>query len=307
MANEMVAYDGHSNRHGVNPIDADDNPYQGQYTAVDRWAFEHYDETIGWNNYTQIRASLVFPEVLIQVDVNFDGWAMPERVRLDDLWSRRSTTQFPRDYRPENYAFFARGEISPDLWLMYQDIQEVGTAEQLPGIPTWLAALATEPVVKEVVFLPNGNFVVGFYNIDDQTSDANLENMDTTHYLYTADGQRVVDSAVTDGNWLSVSWNFSRTIDKLEAQYPKVDVSSSPKTMYLIVRGYMGALDYESREILAVFDWDGTQVYDKTKPDQGILIPDTGGHLTIPERNFNYCRAIAPSLVKQAYDIQKSL
>jgi hypothetical protein len=162
----------------VRPLDDPANPWVGQYSALDRWAYAHFASPDRAEALLAAPAADAAPPVLsLAVPVNASGWPIPlveyerlkaaasDRVRSED--QGRTVLEYyqchkkgPYDlsldkYSPTEYFYIAAGPADPALAAEAEALQVRSKAERYPAIPAWLG----EAPPLAAVFLPEAEIL----------------------------------------------------------------------------------------------------------------------------------------------------
>jgi len=111
------------------------NPFAGQYSEFDRWAFAHYVDPNS-KKFQQVFMSDDEPTMdFFYVNVDENGYVVPMATQLE--WMLNPPADLEEN--PCQYSFYCAGELDPQLkaWLRETGLMQM--ARGAPPVPRWLA------------------------------------------------------------------------------------------------------------------------------------------------------------------------
>ena len=228
-----------------------DNPYRGRYEPWDEWCYQHArdldrDLMMAWYQGEAPRGW-----ELIRLYVDKDGFVVPRRLSYTEDQQRRHESEF----EPQldcRFVLRGGGMIDPDLYQAMLGMQAAIRAPYLPPVPKWLADAPPRsaqlmpggevvtlgpPGRGESVPLPRANYAVA--------EDARV------YYRFDAEG-RLLGKGEPEQPWYKLYFaDFDEVLGQLEE-----------RQMWWQHNGYIYVNDTQTREFLAVYDYDGTPLTD---------------------------------------------
>jgi hypothetical protein len=267
----------------VMPREAEANPYRGQYTGWDEWAWRQHNAPRP--DAVKMSAGDALPqaepvnfyspwrEVWLAVDANgaleplAQSGLAEARAKLD--YDRRDLRAQP--WRFGSYQFYAAGELDSAQWAQFMAQKLQLTDSLYPAIPQWLAG---QPVA-EVVFVPNGDVItngpLGSFDTapDTKYDDRFKAGRSGPWYVYNADGQpkgTVPPGQEWMGLYRAPGLRAQLEADKAAGRYVQ---GADGYTLVFAGPPYTRGADnravWADPQLLAAYDWDGTPL-DVTQP-----------------------------------------
>jgi hypothetical protein len=173
----------------IKPLDAPDNPFAGQYMAIDYWAYNHQAKITPSSVHWKKKGN---GDVFLVWRINEDGYLLPL------MWRALSTDEADIDsLRADNEAGYRAlaclwvTEMPPaEIMDAYLAVDERWRAMTRPTVPDWLGTLTEEELPHYTVFLPNGQVAaLGEAGVPKEKGPS-WENRDEFQWvLYSSDGE----------------------------------------------------------------------------------------------------------------------
>lgn len=246
-------------------LDDAGNPYSGQYSSFDRWAFDHYV------NYYNPKTDSV-DEILAEpgsemyyISVDKEGYVVPTATQLE--WRFNP----PEGYEPSpcSFTFTAAGvaPVEDREWLMETAMQCLAAA--VPEIPGWLAEDPPEwaAPVRDGEFLTLGRLGSG-KGLPSILNDGQLYNMphlgtDSGGYeycRYSPEGELIAIAPKSKEWWKMFFTDFDEVLAK-RAGHLDVEVREYTGTIVIYAKdGWqeLGVFDFYGNELPAGTDKYGS-------------------------------------------------
>ena len=132
----------------VKALDDPQNPFIGQYSAMDQWSYDHWINT----EYKRLGEPGVYQGML---DVTDEGFLVPELTQLRNNLELSQGNDIDEPQCQHTYTLYSEGEISDELMDEILQARAVLTAQYMPSIPQWLA----EQPPYWAQLLPDGSVV----------------------------------------------------------------------------------------------------------------------------------------------------
>lgn len=265
--------------YNIQDANVDGNPFTEQYTEVDDWMFENFQQAASSNG--GLILNIAKEQKMLKCPVDDNGFKLPYRDSLVIVEEARRNGD--ETLGIEGYTFFyAAGEMPEEITDMVREMSSEVLAEYYPTVPLWLV----EGEYDSAAMCPNGDVLamgpVEFGTteaIDNEEEKANKKSdccggsfNAKTFYRYNANG--VLISA--DKSWIFTFDGFST--EKL----------ASPN-MTIRLDGVVSFTD-DDGNIIAIYDYDWTEL--------GTSLP--------PLRDLHYFMFYPKSTLDQVYHCQQS-
>jgi len=234
----------------VRGLDDPANPYRGKYAAWDRWALANAKEQrlVDWGAWNA--GELPDSQRMIYVKVDQTGYPIP---LLDQRAELIEQAHDPNLHKKNDcsVSFMAYGDMPPAMLRELQTAELAHKAKYTSKIPKWLA---DQPPMWAIV-LPSGDVVTRGELGSGRSVDAYFTwrsswNLPEGNYCrYDRQGQLAAKLAPGDEHWYKLFWPAAQHV---LAQYGRAQTMTKFSNGCVIVQVYAG------KEVLAVYDYDGT-------------------------------------------------
>ena len=264
--------------YNLKPVDDPGNPYKNEYTDVDCWMYDNFQQVAG-DSYSMV-LNLSKDSRMLHCPIDSDGYKMPYR---ESLISKEEALKNGDETLgvEEITNFYSAGAMSDELYEAVKHMTFEVMADYCPPVPGWLASATYE----RAAFAPNGDVItVGPVNLDnDEATGSDQANSSETT---SCDGGAVCDVVFyrydANGLLLGADKLFLNTYEGLSpGQYsaPVMDVRRDGVVTFADDNGV----------IVAVYDYDWT--------DLGKVIP--------PMRDLHYFYYYTKNKLDRIYTIQQ--
>jgi len=265
-------------------LDDPDNPYREQYTAYDRWVFEHV-VIPGTEEPVKLPSEMTQEEIhalALGTDQPMNWYETSARVYDESILvpfqiSMRDNHEAIKNHTKSELAnrstiVRVKGVLDPELRKVFRREADRIVAGYYPPVPAWLA----ENPPKRVMLLPDGRVLteglLGDWDKEDEEGGCCGDSVQGTYALYDISGTL---QAARQSGWLGLLDNST------EAEQPQGHAIWTDD-------GYWKFYDRETDGLIAVWDFDGT--------------PLASEEDTVP-RDPHFFRWISGSLARTYYNV----
>ncbi|MBN2585524.1 hypothetical protein JXA59_02660 [Patescibacteria group bacterium] len=254
----------------IKPLDDLGNPYCGEYDAWDLWVYDNYSWDYSWVDAGQWIRDKTTPAGVetIAPRVDGNGYMLPYVLWLEQSreWRSERTLQDVVSHKPMPesgmFAFMAEGEMDDTIKNEYLLAMAKQRAAKYPIIPDWVMEM--NPMQAQALYaLEDGRWVIeslemipGFVETGSQI----------VYRLYGPNGELLPNPHKPTGtNWQDIIWDYYSIYGSPHFDIrPEVfqDGQVYDRSNVMEVSGYTVLFNNDTQDILAVWDYDGTHLYD---------------------------------------------